>query len=356
MMTAKISYEGRRVYIGLDVHKSFYVLSAISEGILVKSCRMKAEPIELTKFIRKNFSGGIIESCYESGFSGFHLHRVLTAGGINNIVVNPGSIETCSRNRVKTDKKDSKKLAKDLSEGRYRGIRIPSMEQENARLLTRTREQLVRSITRVRVQIRMKFHQFGLIDSVEHRVLSRRMVETILLKEMSLELKASIESLLSVWDSLVGEKKKLESKMRCQAEKDPNETLWRSLPGIGAFSSRILSNELGDLSQFPNERALFSFTSFTGLTPCEFSSGDRIHKGHISRQGNSSLRHVLVEAAWRAIRIDRVLKEDFNRIASRRGKKRAIVAIARKLVGRARAIFRTEGEYQLGYRKYKQCA
>ena len=96
------------------------------------------------------------------------------------------------------------------------------------------------------------------------------------------------------------------------------------------------------MSQFSNERTLFSFT---GLTPCEYSSGDKVQRGHISRRGSSRLRHVLVEAAWRAVREDSALKADFDRIAGRQNKKIAIVAIARKLVGRARAVMKNNSSY-----------
>ena len=80
------------------------------------------------------------------------------------------------------------------------------------------------------------------------------------------------------------------------------------------------------MTRFANERALFSYT---GLTPSEHSSGTSVRRGHISRQGSSRVRHLLIETAWRALPRDAVLKEMFDRIAATRGKKRAIVAIAR---------------------------
>jgi transposase len=96
------------------------------------------------------------------------------------------------------------------------------------------------------------------------------------------------------------------------------------------------------MSQFKNERALFSFT---GLTPREFTTGEHRRLGHISRQGSSRLRAVLVEVAWRAIKLDPALNADYQRIVNHAGKKRAIVAIARKLIGRARALFRKREYY-----------
>ena len=91
------------------------------------------------------------------------------------------------------------------------------------------------------------------------------------------------------------------------------------------------------MTRFANERALFSST---GLTPSAYASGASVRRGPMSRQGSSRVRHLLVEIAWRAMPRDVVLKEIFDRIAATRGKKRAIVAIARRLTGRMRACFR----------------
>ena len=98
------------------------------------------------------------------------------------------------------------------------------------------------------------------------------------------------------------------------------------------------------MSQFENERQLFSYT---GLTPSEHSSGEAIRRGHITRQGNTRVRCVLCEAAWIAIRKDQSLKDFFDNLYPRAGKKKAIVAVARKLIGRIRAAFRQQKLYQI---------
>ncbi len=100
------------------------------------------------------------------------------------------------------------------------------------------------------------------------------------------------------------------------------------------------------MSQFKNERQLFSYT---GLTPSEYSSGDTTRKGHITRQGNNRVRHILNQAAWKAITFDHSLKDFFDNLYPRAGKKKAIVAVARKLIGRIRAAFRKKELYQINY-------
>ena len=174
--------------------------------------------------------------------------------------------------------------------------------------------------------------------------MSHKLVEEMLSQSPSQEFSLVIEAYWSVWKSIETQIRKLESKLKEQAQTDPNETIYRSAPGIGPLSSRILSSELGDLSQFENERQLFSYT---GLTPSEFSSGDTVRKGPITRQGNTRVRHILNQAAGRAIKQDRDLKEFFERLTLRTGKKRAIVAVARKLIGRIRAAMKTGQPYKM---------
>jgi len=349
MNTKKISYKGEKVFIGMDVHREFFMLSAVCKGVTVKRCRISPNGEAVLNFIVKYFPESDIRTCYEAGYSGFWLHRYLVGNGINNIVVNPASVEAESGNRVKTDKIDSLKLAIQLEANRLRSIHIPSEEQENGRLLTRTRDQLMSARTRVRTQIRMKLHLFGLFP-VEHKgAINQKLVEKILSENViNNELKVSIQIQLEQWNSLNESLKAIYKQLKEQASKDPYDKLYRSVPGIGFLVARVLSNELGDMSQFPNERALFSFT---GLTPGEYSSGNKTRRGHISRRGRSQLRHVLTEAAWKAIRRDPNMQRAYESIATRRGKLRAIVAMARKLVGRARAILKTQNNYVLDYKK-----
>jgi transposase len=86
--------------------------------------------------------------------------------------------------------------------------------------------------------------------------------------------------------------------------------------------------------------------SYTGLTPSEYSSGEHIRQGHITRHGKPILRKILVQAAWRAIRLDTSLEEIFRRLSTKIGKKKAIIGVARRLIGRIHACFRTGELYR----------
>jgi transposase len=295
MNAERVSYAGKRVYIGIDVHRAFFVASCVCDGVVVRRVRMPPKSEAVISLIRKYFPDSEVRTCYESGL---------------------------------------------------RGIRIPSVEQEHERLLTRTREQLMRAKRRAQIQIRMRLHQFGLFPGHIERVIRLKDVDA-LLEKVDGDLHFTISCLRAEWERLAVQVKEIDRKLLERSKQSPLDEIYRSVPGIGPLIARVLSSELGDLSQFPNERALFSFT---GLTPGEYSSGNNVHRGSISRQGSSRLRHMLVEAAWKAIRKDKVLREFFERVAKKAGKKRAIVAVARKLVGRIRAAVRASTCYEVGHK------
>ncbi len=332
-----MTYEGKTVCVGIDVHKKTYSVVEVVEGEVVKKWTTKADSEVLAAQLLRYFVGANIKTVYEAGFSGFVLHRQLKQAGMKNIVVNPASIEVAANNRVKTDQRDARKMATLLEAGRLKGIRIPTIEEEEKRLLTRSRDQMVEQRTSLKNQIRMKFHQMGLIEPEDKREMTHQFVEELLQKSHYSCLNVAVKALQKVWQTLDLEIKNIESLLRKQAQKDPYEATYRSAPGIGFLAARILSNELGNMSQFDNERQLFSYT---GLTPSEHSSGETTCKGHITRQGNSRVRHILNQAAWQAISKDQDLKQFFERLYPKTGKKKAIVAVARKLIGRIRAAFR----------------
>lgn len=330
-------YTGQSIFIGIDVHKKTYSVTVIFDGKVVKRDTMFACPQKLINYCFKFFPGASIYSAYEAGFCGFHLHRILMQNGIHNIVVHASSIEIASRDRVKTDKRDSLKIATQLSVRRLKCIYIPSIEREAFRSVSRLREKFVRDRTRIGVQIKSFLNLNGLINYKDTKKVSRKWILSLLdvLNNSNTEVSFDLKIMSKRWLAIDNEIIEIESRLKLQAASEIElERIYRSAPGIGVIVSRILINELGDMSQFKNEGALFSYT---GLTPQEYSSGEHIRQGHISRQGKSILRKVLVQAAWRAVKKDNYLKVVFERISIKAGKKRAIIAIARRLIGCIRA-------------------
>lgn len=334
----KMNYTGKKVYVGIDVHKNSYSVFCISEGIKVKSWRMVANSEQLVEQLTNYFAGGKIYTAYEAGFSGNVLHRKLKASGFESIVVNPGSIEVASRDRVKTDTRDAKKLAEQLSNGQLKSIYIASEEEELNRLYTRHRATLIKDRTRTACRIKSKLMQFGYWGADSNGKTSKKWIEEIKKTAYVEELSYVIKYFCDKWLELTKEIKELDRKIESQSTLNKTlkgqEMIYKSAPGIGDVAARELSRELGDLSQFTNEKQAYSFT---GLTPSESSSGESIRRGSISQCGRSRIRHLLIQIAWRSITTDKRLAGKFKELSNRRGKKRAIVGIARILVGQLRA-------------------
>lgn len=341
----KCNYIGKDVFVGIDVHKKTYSVAAICEGVLVKRDRLIAKPEVLLNYLDKYFLGATIRTAYEAGFSGFGLHRFLKENHVLNIVVHPASIEINSRDKVKTDKRDAVKIAKQLSDGRLKSIYIPSPEREDYRELTRLRDKIVKERTRVANSIKAKGHYYGLIDPEDSNIVSAKWIKWLLNNNsLSTNAKYCLVHLTDEWKRHKEKIKEVEGLISKQAANDAKiEIVYRSAPGVGPTAARLLANELGDMFQFSSERAL---SSYTGLTPCEYSSGEHRRQGNISRQGKPQIRKILVQCAWVAIRHDQELAEVYSRISMRAGSKRAIIAVARRLIGRIRSCFRNQCLYR----------
>lgn len=342
----KMDYAGKVVYLGIDVHKKKYVIAARCEGDLVKTWTQDANAKQLAESVSKWFSGAHVEAVYEAGFSGFGLYRYLKRHGIHTLVVNPASVEGAINDRVKTDKRDAKKMAELLEAKRLQGIYVPTLEEELARQYQRTRSQLMKARVRAGNQFKSKLFQFGYLGSEDDAVANKKFLQSVMEEDLPDELRLCLQTLYDQWLSLDSSIKALEGKIREQAASEQRQVqIIKSTIGVGDISAVIISTELLDFKRFRNQKTIFRIT---GLTPSEHSSGESVRRGKISRQGNSRLRWVLTEVAWRAIKKDEALRESFDRIAARRGKKRAIVAIARKIIGRIRACIWNDVDYAQG--------
>src|SRR5215468_4013474 len=142
-MAEQRSYTGEHSYVGVDVHKNTYTVTCVCQRPIVQTATVPAEPARFAESVSRWFPGAILSSAYEAGFAGFVLHRARTTAGITHLVVHPASGAVAANDRVKTDRRDAKRLAIDLADGRLRGISIPTEAEELARLLPRTRAQLV---------------------------------------------------------------------------------------------------------------------------------------------------------------------------------------------------------------------
>lgn len=278
-------YTGKTVFVGIDVHKKTYSVTCICDKIIIKRDTLKASSTELVEYLHKYFVNAKIKTVYEAGFSGFVLHRYLLEQRIDSILVHAASVEISARDRVKTDKRDSLKLATQLSDGRLNGIHVPTLQREAYREVSRTRAKIANDKRRVGNRLKNLLYRQGLIDSDDETKVSNKWIKKIIQYEYNESVKYCVQSCIDEWIFLKNKLKEIDEELAKQALADKElERIYKSFPGIDVVHARVLANELEDMKHFFNENKIFSFT---GLTPSEYSSGEHKRQGHISRQGRS---------------------------------------------------------------------
>jgi transposase len=253
---------------------------------------------------------------------------------------------------IKNDRVDCRRLAKNYENGDYKSCFIHPKELREDRQIARTYDQFKKDIIRVSNRIRKALDYHGIFLYHEERwTLTKYKAAKNKIKELQLSnsLDFSLSMLLEELNYLRSERKAIIKKLYELAaspayKKDVD--LIQSIPGIGKLTAIKLRLELGDITRFKRKE---SFNKFLGLIPSDYSTGKTERKGHITKQGNPSVRGSLIESAWVGIRKDPVLLKKYNSIISHCGSaKKAIVGVARKLASRMRAVVIHNEPYQLG--------
>lgn len=343
--------KGKEVFIGLDDSKKTWRLCVRSGKMGVHDTSMPARYEVLRSYLRRGYPECTIKVMYEAGFKGFNLYDRLSADGIECVVLPPHLMLEAKSNRVKTDRRDAWRLAKMLEDGGFRSCHIPDRERREDRQLCRTLNAVEKEIKSTRNRIR-KAIQFHGIDSGNNEDKYWGKTEFRSLKKLSLSgsLSKSMTVLLSVLESLWEHQRSLRNELRALAKKEKYASTYeivRSLPGIGWLTAIRLVLELGeDFTRFMTGKSL---SNFLGLTGSEYSTGETVHKGRITGLGPTFVRSWIIESSWVGIRKDPVLREKFERVWKNSGsKKKAIVAVARKLVCRLWSCVIHKQEYAVG--------
>ncbi len=281
----------------------------------------------------------------------YHVWIIIQRGDFSDrlletIVVPPSLIPIESGNRVKTDKRDSRKLAQLLEKKMLKRVYVLSEEERAHRELVRTRRQLVEHRSDVARQIKSKllFHgidsPFPACQSWTRQYI--RWIRELMCSHQTLTL--SLGFLVDLFEHLSDQIKQvaLLSRNEKYAQK---LALLRTIPGIGRLIATEILVELQDIKRFKSAERL---ASYIGLTPSEYSTGQYTRQGRITRCGNKRVRTSLVEGSWILIYRDPVIKEKYEKLKNRRGAKRAIIAIARHLIIRIRRMLLNNEPYAIG--------
>ena len=346
-------FRNEKVFVGLEDSKKTWNLCIRSGGIIVYETSMPAQYAVLRNYFYNKFPKCQIEVMYESGFRGFELHDQLKADEWECVVTPPHTVTEEKCQRKKNDRTDCRRLAKNLENGDYHRCFVPDKGLREDRQISRICGQVQADLTRVCSRIRrmLEFHGLdnGFPPGIWRGPAYSRLRQDLAKLELSDSLRFSFEVMFRELENLRQLKKELLLQLRKLARSDRYKgsvELLKSAPGIGVLTAIRLALEWGDVSRFRRKE---EFASFLGLVPSEYSSGDQEHRGHITKQGNRSVRRWLVESSWVAIRHDPVLLEKFRRVLRNCGsKKKAIVAVARKLALRLRRALLSGEPYVAG--------
>lgn len=341
--------KGKQIFVGLEDSKKTWKLCIRSEGMVIHETSMPADYSNLGQYLRGRYPDCRIQVMYEAGFSGFWLHDCLTKNNIKYIVTPAHTVTQEKSKKVKTDKIDARRLARNLENKDYTACYVPDKEQREDRQINRTLVQIQKDIVATKNRIRKFFDFHGLNKGFPAGSWSATVYNRLRDFQLSGPLKVSLDTYLHILEELQRAKKVLIKELRALCEKDRYAAavrLKQSSPGIGWLTAIRLTLEWGTLSRFPSGK---HFASFTGLTSREYSTGETVHKGRITGDGSVSVRGWLIQCAWRAIRYDPVLLDKYKRVCNNSGsKKKAIVAVARKMAVRLRAMEITNQPYCVG--------
>ena len=339
---------GQAIYIGVDLHRSSWHITIRTQEEVLHTETLPPQWAAFGKVLLR-YGAGRCSVVYEAGYFGYSLHDLIIEAGGRCIVTPPSLIPQESGNRVKTDKKDSDKMARLLARGDLKAVWVPNQELRHDRSVLRHRSQLIGARTRIQLQIKSHLYFHGVPFQTCNGKWSGRFVDSLRqIVWQSDAARAVFWEMLETYDFL-NQKVLLATKtlraMSLLPRYRERFLLLRSIPGVGLLTAMEVLLELGDVSRFSNAEKL---AAYVGLTPTQHSSGDKIRLGHITGVGKGNLRGVLVEAGWTLIKKDGVMAAKYERIKARAGGKKAIVAVAHNLLLRIRRILLDGVPYSAG--------
>ena len=288
------------IHLGLDVHRD-----TISVGILEPDQQVPAvdriphdEP-SVRRLVHRLGDPRRLRACYEAGPTGFELARLLHSMEVGCQVIAPSLIPTAPGDKVKTDRRDCRRLARLHRAGELVAIRIPTVQEEAVRDLCRTRADMVEDRTRARHRL-SKFllrhcrawrgGASAWTQAHERWLLGQRFDEPALGATYS-HYRAVLQSRDAQLDAIQADLAGWYDRPPF-AEQVARLSAYRGVTRLGALT---LAAEVGDWRRFARAS---QFMGFCGLVPSEYSSGQRTVRGHLTKAGNAHLRAQLVESAW----------------------------------------------------------
>jgi transposase len=283
--------------------------------------------------------GSVIVGLEASGYSPW-FEQLLEELGHQVWLGDATEIRRRARRRQKNDRRDAELILELMLHDEFPRIHRPSPQSQEILRMLRYRHKLVKLRTIVKNSLHSLSLQAGL--SLQARLFTCQGKQQLLSAPMSPVMQQQRQQWLELLQELNQRITDTEGWLKQQALSDPRVSLLRTHPGVGLLSSLGIVHTLIPVSRFPNTRKL---AAYGGFDPMERSSADKKRYLGISKAGSRLLRFLLIEATQTAVKVDPDLKRFYRRLAQRRGKPKAKVATARKLLIRSFIMLRDEINY-----------
>jgi len=288
-------------FVGLDVHAETIVVSvAEGEGEAGQPWRIPNTPESVRKLVKQLGKPGTLKACYEAGPTGFVLYWQLTQLGVDCLVAAPTLIPKKPGDRVKTDGRDAKNLARMLRSGDLTAAWVPTPEHEALRDLVRARGAAKKDEVRAKHRLEKFLLRHGLRAPKCYRGPVRRLewAKTLRMDHPAQEV-VRLDHINEV-DHARSRLEHLEQAIDEAIAAAPETTrqlvaALQALRGVARTTAASLVAEIGSFSRFDHPKQLMGYV---GIVSQENTTGARVRRGSITKTGNAHLRHVTVEAAW----------------------------------------------------------
>ena len=326
------------IIIACDYHPSFQQIAMLDQNSGELSGRRLAHPAEAEAFYGS--LKGPVRVGMEAIGNALWFERLLAELGHELWIGDAARIRAAAVRRQKTDARDAAHLLELMLQDRFPRIWVPSPAERDLRQLLLHRHKLVQMCTQVKNQLQHLALNQGVRR--QHRLWSRAGIEALQRLALPPWTARRRQDLLELWRALEQELAELDRAVAAEAQARPEARRLMQQPGVGPVVALALVLTLGPVERFERGKQV---ASYFGLIPREYSSGGRQRLGAISKQGNPFVRALLVQAAHVAVRHDSELRRQYLRLAQRKNRAVATVAIARKLAVRLYWILRQGAQH-----------
>ncbi len=314
-------------FIRLDVHNDFCEVAVIEGGACWSGPRVRSTPEDLEVFAQS--LGPKDQVVLEATGGALAIARILEPHVGRVVMANPMAVRAIATAKAKTDRLDARTLAKLLAAGFVPGVWIGDERTRLLRRLVSRHAHLVRQRTRAKNEVHAVLQRTLAGRPPVSDLFGKRGRAWLGAQDLPADERETVQAALRHIDFLDGELRLVDRTIAEQLLSWPEVRRIMTIPGMGAMAAAGVMAAIGDVRRFPTSRHLVGYLGLDARVR-QSGSGPARH-GRISKQGSAEARHLLVEAAWAAMRTPGPLRAFGERIRARRGANIATVAVARKL-------------------------